>query len=266
MATADDRWQRRARSFGPIAREYDRVRPSYPARVIDDIVALLPGPRVVEIGAGTGKATRLLAERGLSLTSVEPDPEMAAVLADRLAPPPGDAASDVRIVVSSFEDWVPDQPFDGLVAAQSWHWTRAETRYLKAAEALRAGGLLALMWNVTIWERTPISPEIEEVYRRHGMTSDSARQRGAAEPDSWPTNELETLTTFTDVEVRSYPWERTYTTSEWVDYIASTSDHLVLPADRRTALLADVRRVIDASGGRLPVHHRCDLYLARRSG
>jgi trans-aconitate methyltransferase len=265
VLTPDDRWQRRSRSFGPIAREYDRVRPSYPSAMIDDIVALLPGHDVAEIGAGTGKATVLLAARGLRMTSVEPDPEMAEVLADRIADVGKPGQPDVQIVVSSFEEWQPQQKFDGLVAAQSWHWTQPEGRYERAARALRTGGLLALFWNVTDWARTPISGAIDEIYRRHGMTSDSARRRGTAEPNDWPRDEMAQLATFGDVDVRSYPWQRSYTGAEWVAYIGSTSDHLILPAARRTALLADVRRLIDANGGELPTFHRCDLYLARRS-
>jgi SAM-dependent methyltransferase len=265
VATRDDRWQRRARSFGPIAREYDRVRPSYPPAVIDDVVALLPGQDVAEIGAGTGKATVLLAARKLRMTSVEPDPEMAEVLADRAADLAAAGLPAVRIVVSSFEDWRPDQQFDGLTAAQSWHWTDPEHRYDRAARAIRPGGLLALFWNVTEWARTPISAELDDVYRRHGMTSDNPRRSATEQPHPWPRDELEQQQTFGDVEVRSYPWQRSYTSAEWAAYIGSTSDHLILPAERRTALLADVRRVIDAHGGELATFHRCDLYLARRT-
>jgi SAM-dependent methyltransferase len=265
MGSAEERWVQRSRSFGAIAREYDRVRPSYPAAMIDDIAGLVPGKEIAEIGAGTGKATLLFASRGLQVTSIEPDAAMAAVLAERVASQQDAAAPAVRIVVSSFEDWLPDRLFAGVVAAQAWHWTRAESRYLLAARAMRPGGLLALFWNVTDWPRTTIRDDIDEIYRRHGMTSDNNRRTGHSQPDDWPRLEMSTSPAFTGTEVRSYPWERTYSTSQWLDYIGSTSDHLVLPAARRTALLADVRQVIDAHGGELHTFHRCDLYLAWRT-
>jgi SAM-dependent methyltransferase len=260
VAKTEDNWQKRSRSFGAIAAEYDRVRPSYPAEMIDAIVGLLPGRYIAEIGAGTGKATVPLAGRDLDITAVEPDPGMAAVLGAHV----GDRAN-VHVVVSSFEDWQPDREFDGLLAAQSWHWTAPDQRYPHAARVVRTGGLLALFWNVTDWSQTPISDEIDDVYRRHGVVLDTSRRRALATPDSWPRSELAALTTFADVEVRSYPWQRTYTTQEWTDYIGSTSDHLVMDADRRHALLADVRRLIDAAGGTLTTYDRCDLYLARRT-
>jgi len=276
MATSDEIWQQRSRSFGAIAREYDRVRPSYPPAMIDDLVGLLPGHDVAEIGAGTGKATVLFAAHGLRMTSVEPDPGMAAVLRDRVSElpvsdqpvsgPPVDGLPNVRIVVSSFEDWQPDQQFDALVAAQSWHWTDPKSRYLKAAAVLRTGGLLAPFWNVVDWARTPINKEIDDVYRHHDMLESSTRsQRGAADPEPWVRDEISPLPIFTDVEIRSYPWELTYSSAEWADHVGSTSNHLILPPDRRDALLTDLRRVIDTNGGTIAIYYRCDLYLAWRT-
>jgi SAM-dependent methyltransferase len=260
MEESENPWRARSRSFGQIAREYDRVRPSYPADMIDDIVGLLPGRDVAEIGAGTGKATVLLAARDIDVTAIEPDPQMAEVLTEHTRD-----EQNVRVVVSSFEDWRPDRPFDGLLAAQSWHWTPPAQRYVRAAQALRLGGLLALFWNITDWRQTPISAEIDEIYRRHGMSGDNPRSRGSSEPEYWVRDEINSTPLFTDAEVRSYPTQRSYTSQQWIDYVSSTSDHLIAPADRRGALLADVRRAIDASGGTLHTFDRCDLYLARRT-
>jgi trans-aconitate methyltransferase len=67
-----------------VAELYDRARPSYPAGAIDALLAhgaLAPGDRVIEVGAGTGKATELLAARGLRVLALEPSAEMAAVAA-----------------------------------------------------------------------------------------------------------------------------------------------------------------------------------------
>src|SRR2546430_12182297 len=74
----------RARSFGAVAADYDRYRPRYPDQLADDVVAALPGRRVLEVGAGTGIATAAFAARGMAMTCVEPDAEMAAVLLGEL--------------------------------------------------------------------------------------------------------------------------------------------------------------------------------------
>jgi tRNA1(Val) A37 N6-methylase TrmN6 len=80
MATEGERYadRSRAESFGRVAEEYDRYRPSYPAALIDDLVALRPA-RVLDVGCGTGKAAVLLAERGLPVLGVEVDQQMAGV-------------------------------------------------------------------------------------------------------------------------------------------------------------------------------------------
>jgi SAM-dependent methyltransferase len=258
-----DEWTTRARSFGAVARAYDRARPSYPEAMIDDIVAagaLLPGTAAVEVGAGTGKATVQFGVRGLTLVCIEPDAAMAAVLRDN-----SQLLTNVDIVISPFEDFHPGRTFDAVIAAQSWHWTQPESRYLSAAALLREGGLLALFWNRAQTQLMPLWPAIDEIYRRHGVTR-RGEAESAAQPPAWPGDEIEKLSTFADVEVRSYFSTQTYSALEWCDYMASTSDHLILDPEQSAAVLTEVRQVIEGQGdGALEVTHRCDLYLARRT-
>jgi trans-aconitate methyltransferase len=256
---SDDEFAIRARSFGAVAREYDRARPSYTAEMVDDIVALLPGNDVVEVGAGTGKATVLFAVRGLAMTCVEPDPEMAAVLMEntRLLP-------DVIVTVSSFEDFQPAGLYDCLLAAQSWHWTSREHRWVKAASMLREGGLVALFWNREQSHRSPLLSAVADVYRRHGLDESNQGSPDRA-PPAWPRDEMEQQPTLTDVEVRTYESTHSYSTAAWLAYAASTSNMLILEPAQREAIFAEVAAVINDAGGVLEVHRRCDLYLARRT-
>jgi trans-aconitate methyltransferase len=258
-STPSDEFAIRARSFGAVARDYDRARPSYAAELVDDIVGLLPGRDVVEVGAGTGKATVLFAARGLEMTCVEPDPEMAVVLAEntRLLP-------NVSVTVSSFEDFQPAGLYDGLLAAQSWHWTSREHRWAKAASMLREGGVIALFWNREQSHATPLLLAVADVYRQHGL-HDSNQQSPDLTPPAWPRDEMEQQPTLTDVEVRTYYSVHSYSTAAWLAYAASTSNLLILEPAKREAIYADVAKVIDDAGGVLEVHRRCDLYLARRT-
>ena len=84
----------RALSFGATAEEYDRVRPSYPAPLIDDLEALHP-LAVLDVGAGTGKASELLVTRGLDVLAVEADARMAAIVERK----------GIAVEVSPFQDW-----------------------------------------------------------------------------------------------------------------------------------------------------------------
>jgi SAM-dependent methyltransferase len=268
--------RRRARSFGEVAGLYDAARPGYPERLFDDVVRLLPGPRVVDVGAGTGKATGPLVARGLRLTCVEPDRAMAAVLARRYRV--------AAVVVDSFEGWTngpvgpdgavgPDgsgspggpqrRRYDGLVSAQAWHWT-APDRWTRAARLLRPGGLLAVWWNVDGWGSAEVYRQIDEVYAAHGLVPERTEPGDATEPEPWPQNEMRALAGFECLPARSYPCPRDYRSGEYTALLATTSFHRMLAAPLRSSLLAGIGQVVDRHGGRLRLDRRTDAFLARR--
>jgi SAM-dependent methyltransferase len=144
------------RVFDEVPELYDRVRPGYPDELFADLAALTgpsAGAAVLEIGCGTGQATRSLAALGYAVTAVEPGPGMAAVARRRLA-----GHSAVEIENSTFEEWDDRaRRFDGLVAASAWHWVDPAVGWPRAHAVLRPGGWLALLGHVVI--RRPGEPE-----------------------------------------------------------------------------------------------------------
>src|SRR4051794_33225120 len=109
------------RVFDEVPELYDRVRPTYPDALVTDLLALGgldAASTVLEVGSGTGQATRALAARVGHVTAIEPGPGMTAVARRRLAD-----VRNVRFVTATFESWDPrDRRFDAVVAASSWHW------------------------------------------------------------------------------------------------------------------------------------------------
>jgi trans-aconitate methyltransferase len=105
-------------TFGEDAELYDRVRPTYPPDLYDDIAELLGNPdqvRVLEIGSGTGLATAPMVERGWSVTAVELSPDMARVAQAKLP--------DVEVIVADFDSWVlPAASYDLVISATAFHW------------------------------------------------------------------------------------------------------------------------------------------------
>lgn len=135
----------RALSFDIVAGQYDSARPGYPPALFDAVEELsgrpLQGSRVLDVGAGTGIATRLLRARGADVTAVEPGPGMAAQLRRTLPDTP---------LVRAFGDALPlaDASVDLVTYAQSWHWTDPARSVPEALRVLRPGGALALWWNI----------------------------------------------------------------------------------------------------------------------
>ena len=122
---------------------YDRGRPRYPAELYDVLVArcaLRPGCRIVEIGPGTGIATRHLLDLGAEVTTVEPNEAMAAYLSQTLA-------SRVQVLVAPFETVpLPAERFDLAVAGTSFHWVPQPAGFRQLWRVLRPGGATAIWW------------------------------------------------------------------------------------------------------------------------
>jgi SAM-dependent methyltransferase len=143
------------RVFNEVPELYDRTRPTYPDALFADlteITGLGQRSRVLEVGCGTGQATRSLAPLGCRVTAVEPGDALAALARQRLAP-----FGNVNVESSTFEDWDDrGRRFDVLVAAASWHWVDPAVGWPKARDVLSPGGWVALLGSVTV--RRPGEP------------------------------------------------------------------------------------------------------------
>jgi SAM-dependent methyltransferase len=242
----------RAESFGTVADQYDRFRPSYPAALVDDLAARNPAA-VLDIGCGTGKAARLLTERGLSVLGIEIDPKMAAVA----------RRHGIDVEVASFEAWEPNgRRFDLITCAQAWHWVDPGVGAPKAAELLRPDGMLALFWNHDELEPS-VQHVLDAVYRTFAPELLRVNGRDAGRrADERHAQVLEASGRFSAVEVRRYPWQRSYTSAEWIGVIGTHSDHLRLDDERRAALLTAAGAAIDALGGTIEPRFSTSAILA----
>jgi SAM-dependent methyltransferase len=254
--------------FGEVAESYDRVRPGYPAEAFDEIVgALGPGhDRALEVGAGTGRATIPLAERGLSILAIEPSEAMAAVARRRCA-----AYRRVRFEVTSLEDWpVHTGGFALCVSAQAWHWVSPARRLPIAHDALASHGVLALLWNRVAWDDTdPVRGALDDVYERL-VPELAARRPGypGVKPvpvNPGPVDELEASPLFGPVTRHDRPWSEHYDAARYRELLLTQSDHRLLDDDTRGRLLDAVAGVVADAGGTLTVRYVAELFLARRA-
>jgi len=145
-----------SRSFDRAAIEYERARPGYPAGVLD-VLPLGPQAEVLDLGAGTGKLTRVLVGRYDRVLAVEPLDGMRGIL-EAVVP----AAESLAGTAESIP--LADASVDAVFAAQAFHWFANDQAIAEIARVLRPGGILCLIWNESV-DPSPL-PEAYRAYLR----------------------------------------------------------------------------------------------------
>ncbi len=254
------------RVFNEVPELYDRVRPGYPDELFADLVGITGlngGSSVLEVGCGTGQATRSLAALAGTVTGVEPGDGMAAVARRRLG-----AFGNVTIETSTFERWDDrGRRFDLLVAASSWHWVDPATGWPRAHEVLRPGGWLATLGNVVV--RRPGEPEVyaetADLHERF-VPGDPGWGHPPLEADVRASDDEEFSDLFGPPVVRWYPTVQWFTGDGFADLLRSTSLYRRLDEDVREPLLdAIAERVRTRMGDRAPRRYLTVLRVARRA-
>ncbi len=240
-----------------MAELYERWRPRYPDQLFADVVALADVPprgRLLEIGAGTGKATAEFARRGYRMTCLEPGPKLARIAREKLAGFP-----EVRIVERTFEEWPPeDAAFDLVFAAQSFHFVDPAVGLAKVARVLRPGGALAIF----AYRPRPGNSETDRRIQRAHARHAPALAHGNPEV-AWE-DRIDASGLFGTVIVCRYRWQRDYSAADYVGLIETQSQHNLLPPRRRARLMQAIGDAIAAGGGSLTVRYVTRLHLARR--
>ncbi|SFK23317.1 class I SAM-dependent methyltransferase [Streptomyces pini] len=248
----------RALSFGEVAEAYERFRPGYPVELVDTVTAYAGRPvrTALEIGAGTGKATRLFAQQGITVTATDPDGAMLAELRKHVPP-------DVRTVQASFEDLRPDREYGLVYAAAALHWTNPRGRWPRMAALLEPGGVFASFGG----SARPADPMVEEAVRtarapfleNDEVPSPDGTPSGCAM--RWPGTELRRSPSFTDVRQSVVERRLTVSASEYVGQLSTVSAYLVLPDAKREQVFSRIARVLPETVG---IVADITVHLARR--
>jgi trans-aconitate methyltransferase len=146
-------------TFDQVANLYNAVRPEYPEALIEDVVSyadLKQNDKILEVGCGTGLATKCFAKRSFPIVAMDPGPEMLRAARESLA-----GFGKVKFLEATFEAWPATRAeFRLIIAAQSWHWVPPEVRFVKAAEVLSPKGSLAVFGRVPVGLPYPVTRSI----------------------------------------------------------------------------------------------------------
>jgi SAM-dependent methyltransferase len=239
-------------SFGAIAADYDRLRPTPPAEAVD---WLLPDRRqvVVDLGAGTGKLTRAIGARTGHLIAVEPDERMRAVLAARS---PG-----AQVLAGRGEDIpLPDASADAVLVASAWHWLAPDLAVPEIARVLRDGGRFGVVW--TSRDRSADWLRIDEWFSEPGQLPAPGLPDGYRNEAGERVVRLPEQAPFFNTETAAFRFTRRIPASDLVEWLATTSRVITASAaaqaqGRRRAAAALAEQFPGADEIDVPMRSRC---------
>lgn len=251
-------------SFGQIAERYDEIRPPYPPDIITTAlrrVAKSAPLNILEIGCGTGRATRMFAERGHHVLAIDISPELVAVAARQLADLP-----NVRLEVCAFEDLaVPEGAFDLVISAQAFHWIDATTGLAQVYRLLAPGGAVALFWNFLHYDSTPILRQLRNTcVARVPLFAgwpDAGTARLLAFANQWRAS-VGAVPGLDLVFETIVPSLRSYSHEQFLTLLSTYSWFLTQPETVRESLMADLRDWITSASEPLLVPLRTLLISA----
>ncbi|MHB8470559.1 MAG: class I SAM-dependent methyltransferase [Gaiellaceae bacterium] len=196
------------------------------------------GRRILEIGPGTGQATRALVERGCEVVAVELGANLAAV-ARRNVP-------EAQIVTADFETWEPERAeFDVVAAFTAFHWIDRSLRYAKPARLLHAGGTLAIaeVEHVLVEGGDPFWVEVQEDYDAVVPSPDNRPPPYEHEVGDRRA-EFAQSELFRDIDVHRYRWDVAYGADEWTDVLRTYSPNIAADPATTGRLLERIHRRI----------------------
>lgn len=229
-------------SFNEAAETYDEVRPAYPADLFDALFDLLPPePEIVEVGPGTGQATKDLLARGASVHAIEIGPAMAARLRANLP------SERLRVSVGDFAVLnIEPGSADAVFSATAYHWISRSAQTDRPAAILRPGGVVAIIDLIQVDSPDDLGffAAAQPIYERYGEghTGPPAPTRGGVDPPIRAVLEAEPR--FEHVAVRRYDWNQSYSASDYRELMLSYSGTQMMDESDRLGLLDDIESFI----------------------
>jgi SAM-dependent methyltransferase len=216
-----------------VAAAYAEHRPGYPVAAVRWCVAPvgrdIGSLRVLDLGAGTGKLTALLAELGAEVTAVEPDPAMREELARQL--------SSARALAGSAEQIpLPDASVDAVLCGQSMHWFDLSRALPEISRVLVPGGTLGALWNSDD-DRVPWVAGLQDA--AGGAASPSLSRRRSEAVSFGP--EQFGVALFTPTERAEFANSQPLTAETLVELIGTHSQFIVMAPEERARMLARIR-------------------------
>ena len=247
--------------FNQMADYYDRFRPGYPEELIRKIVekaGLTEDSCVVEIGAGSGKATAQFVDYDFDLLCIEPGKDLADKGRERFK------GRKISYVVSTFEACnLPERAFDAIISAQAFHWVEKPLGYELCARCLKPGGWLMPFWNIEIIRDTALDRELHEIIERYDAYTAVMKEDAYVQRVKRITAEIRDSGLFHEPEIIQVEWEKSFTAEEYFGYAMTGNVFVRNPEERKCACFEELQALAEKYGG-ICRHFICELYATEK--
>jgi cyclopropane fatty-acyl-phospholipid synthase-like methyltransferase len=254
-------WEEESKRFDEASDYYDIYRPGYPdelIRLIERKACLHPQSRIIEIGAGSGKASEMLLNKGYQLTCIEPGARLAQVGMTK------HRGKRLEYIITRFEHWTePKDYYDLAFSAQAFHWVLKPIGYQKCANTLKSKGYLALFWNMYLDEGGFVYKELVSICKQYGVVPFQSLEDIESRIEQVK-SELSTNGYFEAPSIARFPWSQLYNVEQFIGFLRTGNGYLALAEIDRANLNHAVAGALSKSGEQVAMKFICTLFLTRK--
>lgn len=231
-------------TFNNQATLYNEARPKYPTELFSTLTKILNLPtdaHLLEIGPGTGQATKPFAEKGYSITAVEPGENLVEVFKQELR-----YYNNVQIITSSYEDAkLPADTFDLVYAATAFHWINPEIRFKKTYSLLKSDGFIAIIrtCHILSGETRDFFEKTQPIYDQFIDIKEKSVKPQVTKLEDIKADTLD-ANLFEQVYFNVFPMRIVYTSEQYIKLLSTFSEVIAMNSSERASFLEQISDLI----------------------
>lgn len=259
---SEEKWKKDSLGFDATSAIYDMYRPSYPQIIIDELIEstqVNASSSLLEIGAGSGKATELFLPLNCHITCVEPGEDLARLGLAKL-----NVEGNITYKVGRFEDIdLFDRTYDLIFSAQAFHWVERPMGYDKIEKLLKHDAYLALIWNMYVNTGDGQHEALSKLCRDYQVMFFQDKDGLESMKSSW-VNELLDCGYFKTPLVIEVPWTEEQSLENYMNFLNTSSSYLRLNKEEKRIFDSEVQRIFEQSDNIITRTYNCTVYLAQK--
>jgi SAM-dependent methyltransferase len=252
-------------TFNNQADLYNEARPKYPAELFSTLTKIINLPtdaHLLEIGPGTGQATKPFAEKDYSITAVEPGGKLVEVFKKELR-----NYDNVQIITNSYEDVeLPTNTFDLVYVATAFHWLDPEIRFKKTHSLLKSGCFISIIrtCHILSGETKDFFDKTQPIYNQFANVSEKAAKSQVTKLADIKADILDT-DLFKQVYFKVFPMRITYTSEQYIKLLSTFSEVIAMNPGEQTSFLEQISNLIkNEFGGKIVKEFGIPLTIGRK--